>query len=185
MTPAKLRSSRFALIGTTTIAVVILSGFVGHFFPREPIVKEASALYKVVEVIDGDTIRVEMNNQIEILRLLGIDTPEISSPYTSEECYGRESSEKARELLEDKEVYLIPDPESSDRDKYGRLLRYAFLPGGVFINAELIKGGYAFNYIYEPFQFMKQFDYLEKRAKENRLGLWGEECDYYFEIENK
>jgi endonuclease YncB( thermonuclease family) len=29
--------------------------------------------------------------------------------------------------------------------------------------------------MYEPFQFMKQFDYLEKQAKEKRLGLWSRE----------
>ena len=80
-------------------------------------------------------------------------------------------------------VYLIPDSLSSNQGKYGRILRYVFLQDGLLINAELIKEGFGFNYIYEPFQFMKQFDYLEKQAKENRLGLWGEECNYYFEIE--
>jgi micrococcal nuclease len=77
--------------------------------------------------------------------------------------------------MENQLVYLIPDPMNSNRDKYSRLLRYVFLEDGTLINAKLIKEGFAFNYTYEPFQFMKQFDYLEKQAKENRLGLWGGE----------
>lgn len=178
MTLTKLRLSKLIFIAIA----LVLAGLIGYFLPHKPVIKEVPALYKVVEVIDGDTIRVEFNNQIETVRLLGIDTPEIIPP---EECFGMEASQKAKELLEEQNVYLISDPLSSDTDKYDRLLRYVFLPKGEFINAELVKQGYAFNYIYEPFQFMKQFDYLEKQAKENKVGLWSEECDYYFEIENK
>ena len=79
--------------------------------------------------------------------------------------------------------FFLDEPQSSDRGKYGRLLRYIFLPSGEFINVKLIKEGYAFNYIYKPFQFMKQFDYLEKQAKGKRLGLWSGKYDYHFEIE--
>jgi len=182
MIQARLKLSKWIFI---IVVAIILSGLIGYFFPHELTIKEVPVLYRVVEVIDGDTVKVEMNGQIEIVRLLGIDTPEVSTQYTSEECYGKEASEKTKELLENKEIYLIPDPQSLDRDTYGRLLRYVFLPDGAFINAELIKEGYAFNYIYGPFQFMEHFDYLEKQAKESRLGLWGEICDYYFEIENQ
>lgn len=177
MTPAKLKLSKLILIAIA----LVLAGLIGYSIPHKPVIKEVPAFYKVVEVIDGDTIQVEFNNQIETVRLLGIDTPEITP---SEECFGMKASQKAKELLKEQNVYLIPDSLSSDKDKYDRLLRYVFLPNGEFINAELIKEGYAFNYIYEPFQLMKQFDYLEKQAKENRLGLWDEECNYYFEIEN-
>ena len=173
----KLNKRTFAIL-----VVVTLFGLIGYFFPHKPIIKETPALYKVIEVIDGDTIKVKMNNQIETVRLLGINTPEVLSPYTSEECYGKEASQKTKEILTNKKVYLIPDPYSSDRGKYGRLLRYIFLSNGEFVNAELIKKGYAFNYIYEPFQFMKYFDLLEKEAKENRIGLWSKKCNYYFKI---
>lgn len=85
---------------------------------------------------------------------------------------------KTKEFLENKEVYLVPDPQTSDRDKYDRLLRYVFLTNGQFINEELVKEGYAFNYIFEPFQFMKLFAQDEKEAKEKNLGLWSNVCDY-------
>jgi len=138
--------------------------------------KEAPATYRVVEVIDGDTIKVDIGENVETVRLIGIDTPEIANPHHPKDDYfGPEAARYAKQLLERKLVYLIPDPMQSNRDKYNRLLRYVFLEDGTLINAKLIKEGFAFNYIYEPFQFMKQFDYLEKQAKENRLGLWGGE----------
>jgi micrococcal nuclease len=139
-------------------------------------IKEAPALYRVVEVIDGDTVKVDIGGEIETVRLVGMDTPEIANPYNPREDYfGPEAARYAKQLLEKQSVYLIPDPMQSNRDKYNRLLRYVFLEDGTLINAKLIKEGFAFNYMYEPFQFMKQFDYLEKQAKENRLGLWGSE----------
>ena len=179
MTLAKSKLSKQILV---VVIVGVLSGLVGYFVPHKVVVREKPVLYKVVGVIDGDTIRVKMNNQIETVRLLGINTPEVENPYKHQECFGQEASKETKELLNNKEVYLIPDPQSSDRGKYGRLLRYVFLPNGEFVNTELVKEGYAFNYIYEPFQFMKYFDFLEKKAKENRLGLWSDKCNYYFEI---
>jgi micrococcal nuclease len=137
-------------------------------------IKKVPALYRVVTVIDGDTIRVDIEETTETVRLIGIDTPEIANPHSSREDYfGPEAAQYVRQLLEGQLVYLIPDPMNSNRDKYGRLLRYVFLEDGTLINAKLVEEGFAFNYMYEPFQFMKQFDYLEKQAKENRLGLWG------------
>ncbi len=136
-------------------------------------IKEVPALYRVARVIDGDTIKVDIAGEIETVRLIGIDTPEITGPHNPQDDYfGPEAAQYARQLLENQSVYLIPDPMQSNRDKYNRLLRYVFLEDGALVNAKLIAEGYAYNYMYEPFQFTKQFDYLEKQAKENRLGLW-------------
>ena len=137
------------------------------------IIKQAPALYRVVQVIDGDTIKVDFEGKIENVRLIGIDTPEIAGPYNPQNDYfGPEAAQYTKKLLENQSVYLIPDPMQSNRDKYNRLLRYIFLEDGTFFNAKLIKEGYAYNYMYEPFQFSKQFDYWEKQAKEKHLGLW-------------
>lgn len=135
--------------------------------------KEVSALSRVLAVIDGDTIRVDIAGIVETVRLIGIDAPEISRPgRPGPDYFGPQAAQYAKKLLENKSVYLIPDPMHSNRDKYGRLLRYVFLEDGTLVNAKLVENGYAYNYIYEPFQFMKQFDYLEKQAREKHLGLW-------------
>lgn len=148
-----------------------------YFQPRiiekEAVIK-TPVFYKIVDVIDGDTIEVEINDKQELVRLIGINAPEVDSPYTKQECFGPEASGYAKKLLDKKGVYLIPDSNGQDRDKYNRLLRYVFLPNGLFVNAEILKNGFAYNYIYEPFEFMKQFDFWEKEAKENKIGLWGE-----------
>lgn len=184
MIQAKLQLNRFLVLLIVLLAIetVVVTDIYYQTTKHKIVIKEIPTLYKVVEIIDGDTIAVEMNNKNETVRLLGIDSPETENPYKPVECFGDKSTQKAKELLEEQEIYLIPDPLSSDRGIYDRLLRYIFLQDGTLVNAVLIKEGYAFNYIYEPFQFMKYFDYLEKQAKEDRLGLWSEECDYYFEV---
>jgi micrococcal nuclease len=172
MTLSKLKLNKLIFIGM----IAILVGILVYLFFSKLIIKNLTNFYKVIEVIDGDTIKVKFNTHIETVRLIGVNTPEI---IPTKECFGKEALQKTKELLEGKDVYLIPDPLSSNRDKYGRLLRYVFLPNGLLVNAELIREGFGFAYIYEPFQFMKQFDYLEKQAKEKRLGLWGEKCNYF------
>ena len=162
-----------SIIFIITLGLLVFTAI--YFQPRvieKEITTKVPVLYKVVNVIDGDTIQVELDGKLEMVRLLGIDTQEIDSPYTEEECFGEEAGEYLRQLLDNKEVYLIPDKQSSNRDKYERLLRYVFLPDGLFVDAELIKNGYAYNYIYEPFEFMKYFDFLEKEAREDARGLW-------------
>lgn len=129
--------------------------------------------FRVLQVIDGDTILVQIGFRKEMIRLLGVDTPEIKSPYTEEECFGKEASKKTKDLLLKQRVYLLKDKNAPNRDKYGRLLRYVFLEDGKFVNAELIKGGYAFLYILEPLEFGDYFQYLEEKAKEQKAGLWG------------
>jgi micrococcal nuclease len=169
------------LIVLAIISVIVFFTF--YFFkfriseeikaPAAEVKEIISGIYQITRVIDGDTIEVKINGKQELVRLIGVNTPEVDSPYTKQECFGLEASDYAKKLLDKKEVYLIPDKQSSDRDKYNRLLRYVFLPDGLFVDAELIKNGYAYNYLYEPFEFMKQFDFWEKEAKKNKIGLWG------------
>ncbi|MFA5747089.1 MAG: thermonuclease family protein [Candidatus Paceibacterota bacterium] len=182
----KLRSNNRLIF----ILFFISAGFAGYYFfaALDPVLgpagkdeEEKPLPYSVEEIIDGDTIKVEMGGKTETIRLIGIDTPEIASPYGEEECFGKEASEEAKKILEGQKVFLSADPMVSDKDKYGRLLRYVFLADGEFVNAELVKGGYAFNYPYENFQYLDNFNDLEKQAREDRSGLWGEGCDYYFE----
>jgi DNA/RNA endonuclease YhcR with UshA esterase domain len=111
--------------------------------------KETPHLYRVVKVIDGDTIKADIAGEIETVRLVGMDTPEIANPHHPQDDYfGPEAAQYAKKLLENQSVYLIPDPMQSNRDKYNRLLRYVFLEDGTLVNAKLIEEGYAYNYIY-------------------------------------
>ncbi len=74
---------------------------------------------------------------------------------------------------------LARDPGVPNEDKYGRLLRYVFLEDGTLVNRVLVAEGYAFYYFVEPFAYAQEFALLEKQARQNRVGLWSAECDYF------
>jgi len=116
---------------------------------------------KVVDVYDGDTFVIESG---EAVRLLGIDTPEIGEP----------GADIAKDFLEKlvlgKEVRLERD--SVDKDDHNRLLRYVYV-GDLFVNAELIRKGYAEVKFYPPnLRYKEEFEELEKTASRLKKGLW-------------
>ena len=63
-----------------------------------------STYYTVTGVVDRDTIKISMNGREETLRLIGIDTPETVDPRKPVQCFGREASDKAKELLAGKKM---------------------------------------------------------------------------------
>ncbi|MCL4267622.1 MAG: thermonuclease family protein [Anaerolineae bacterium] len=89
----------------------------------------------VTRIIDGDTIEVANNGASYRLRYIGMDTPERGQPFFA-------AATAANGLLvEGQTVTLVKDV--SETDRYGRLLRYVYLPDGIFVNAELVAQGYA------------------------------------------
>jgi len=131
--------------------------------------------FEVIKVVDGDTVDVKINGKTERLRLIGINTPETVDPRKPVECFGREASAKAKELLLNQKVFLEADDTQDERDKYGRLLRYLYREDGLFYNLEIIKQGYAYEYTYQvPYIYQQQFKAAEDYARENKLGLWAE-----------
>ncbi|OGG42492.1 hypothetical protein A3A21_02790 [Candidatus Jorgensenbacteria bacterium RIFCSPLOWO2_01_FULL_45_25b] len=128
---------------------------------------------KAIRVIDGDTIEIEGGEKV---RYIGIDAPESVDPRRKVECFGKEAAEKNKELVEGKEVALEKD--ISERDKYGRLLRYVYVKNAdgaeLFVNAELVKEGYANTSTYPPDVTQSAlFREKEKEARVKKIGLWG------------
>jgi micrococcal nuclease len=131
-------------------------------------------LYTVVKYDDGDTIMVDMNGTTETLRFVGVDTPETHDPRKVVQCYGPEASAFTKKLISDAggKVRLSSDPESTNRDRYDRLLRYIYLPDGRLVQDELLKSGHAFYYPYFPFTKAKQFEAEQTIARQQKQGLW-------------
>src|SRR5689334_4640170 len=103
--------------------------------PLLPIAQPADLpIATVVRVIDGDTVDVRLEGQVVRLRLIGIDTPEVVDPRRPVECFGREASARAHELLDGQTVAVESDPTQGDTDRYGRLLRYIWLSDGRLFN---------------------------------------------------
>lgn len=139
----------------------------------EPQVKQPpqEETYLVTRVIDGDTIEIESGQKI---RYIGIDTPETVYPSKPVECFGKEASNKNKELVEGKEVKLVKDV--SETDKYGRLLRYVWI-GDTFVNDYLVRYGYAYASTYPPdVKYSEQFVQAQEEARVNSRGLWGSVC---------
>jgi micrococcal nuclease len=128
----------------------------------------AKDLFQVTEVVDGDTIKV---STIGTLRLIGMDTPETRDPRKPVQCFGREASKRAKELLSGKKVYLEYDP-ANKIDKYGRTLAYVYREDGLFYNAEMIKQGFAHSYVQFPHPRLDEFNTYQREARENNLGFW-------------
>jgi len=135
----------------------------------------ASETGTVVEVVDGDTLKVELGGALEKIRLIGVDTPETVHPQKPVEFFGKEAAAFTRRMALNRVVRLEEDPEGDTRDKYGRLLRYVFLPDGKLLNAEIIAQGYGHAYTRFPFSRMEEFRALEREAREATRGLWGAE----------
>lgn len=79
----------------------------------------------ITRVVDGDTVKAQINGVTETVRLIGIDTPETKHPRIGKEPYGQEASDYTTALLEGKKVVLEYDFET--RDRYDRLLAYIYL----------------------------------------------------------
>ena len=127
----------------------------------------------LVKVVDGDTIDVTINGTKERVRLIGIDTPETKKPNTPVECFGPEASAFTTSLLpEGTLLHLERDVEA--RDKYDRLLAYAYLTDGTFVNLEIVRQGYASVLTIPPnVAHADEFVQAARAAEAADAGLWG------------
>ncbi len=142
---------------------------------RTAIIQSQPGMFTVTHVNDGDTIIVrQAGGGEETVRFLGVDTPEVKDPRKPVQCFGEAASAHTKAVIAvGSGVRLAPDPEDTDRDKYGRLLRYVYLPDGTLYNAQLIKDGYGFAYTVFPITKLDEFKALEVDARSHNRGLWG------------
>jgi micrococcal nuclease len=134
--------------------------------------RTATAEYTVVAVTDGDTIEVvDASGDRDIVRLLGVDTPETHHPTEPVECFGPEAAAYTTLRLTGRSVRLEGDVEA--RDRYDRRLAYVTV-GGERFNDELLRLGYAELLVIEPnHAHARTMLQAELEAKREGLGLWG------------
>lgn len=135
----------------------------------------------VKRAIDGDTLELADGARV---RLIGIDTPEMhDSPKLNRDsqrsgqdvaaikALGRRAYEFTKGLVEGKQVSLEFDIEKYD--KYKRLLAYAYLKDGTFVNAKIVEEGYASLMTFPPnVKYADLFLRLYQQARGNKRGLW-------------
>jgi micrococcal nuclease len=127
---------------------------------------------RVVKVVDGDTIHVQLGGAREKVRYIGVDTPETKHPTKGVQCYGQQASQFNAGLVSGEQVRLVRDVE--ERDRYGRLLAYVYrVRDGLFVNAELARLGYAQPLSIPPdVRYAERFAGLARQAREQGRGLW-------------
>lgn len=147
--------------------------------PEDITLEPDNNLYRVVRVVDGDTIVVEKDEIEYKVRLIGVDTPETVDPRKDTECFGIEASNYLKDLLDNKYVYLEGDETQSNKDRYERLLRYVYLEDLTLVNKIIIDKGYGFEYTYDlPYKYQGEFKEAQINAEQNKKGLWAEDaCD--------
>jgi micrococcal nuclease len=147
--------------------------------PPEGVPSPAQAAV-VDRVVDGDTVRVRVDrpggdipptDSVRV-RLLNIDAPELDHPDRGEDCGAAQATELVEELTPPgATVWLVPDVE--DRDVYDRPLRGVFTDDGVFVNAEVVRAGWAEVVLFEPNdRFHEPLLPIERHAREAGRGAW-------------
>lgn len=129
----------------------------------------ASAL--VTRDVDGDTVHVLVGGRDESVRLIGVDTPEISWGDRPGECFGPQAAAYTRARLQGRRVRLVFD--LARRDRYGRLLAYVYL-GRELVNMTLVRLGFARADAVPPdTRLSAAFVAAERSARAAARGMWG------------
>lgn len=141
--------------------------------------------YKLIRVVDGDTIVVDYKGSHEKIRLIGIDTPEASiNPKTHRDAkrsktdvdtiiaQGKKATTFVEQVLQDEEFVLV-EFDVQKRDRYQRLLGYIYLLDGRMLNEMIVRSGYASLMTIPPnIKYKKRFLNAYKAARKEKLGLW-------------
>jgi micrococcal nuclease len=121
----------------------------------------------LVRVIDGDTIRVRIGKKQFNLRYIGIDAPEWNK---QKACFGREATAINKSLLKGT---LRLEKDITDKDSFGRLLRYVWLADGRMVNEEVVKAGAAVAQAYPPdLKHQERLNLANDTARHLAAGLW-------------
>jgi micrococcal nuclease len=132
--------------------------------------------YRVVRVVDGDTVVLLVDGKQEKVRLIGVDTPETVKPNTPVQPYGPEASRFTKNLLTGESVFMETDPGGAGtQDRFKRELAFLYrAPDGLFVNLELVRQGYGRVYRKVKFKYRDIFEEVEATTKAQHKGLWGE-----------
>lgn len=133
----------------------------------------------VKKVVDGDTFYVNgKDGKDEKIRLIGIDAHETRKNFKKPVgFYGKEATAYLKQQVLYKKVRLEYD--IGKKDRYGRTLAYAYLENGKFINADLVRYGYAVVLTVSPnVKYAEKFYLYQQEARTKKRGLWGVSVKY-------
>lgn len=162
------------LLLTAFVCVLV---YAGHADAQKLIHPSKLESAEVTRAIDGDTLEVKLKGQVEKVRLIGVDAPDLNEANKRTKCFAQAAwSFTEDHLLYLDTVELESDETQGDRDKDGRLLRYVWYNNGNF-NEFLIKKGFAYEASNKPYKYQKEFRVAQKYAEKSKWGLFDKnEC---------
>ena len=143
------------------------------FHTKPAISQQKTGLLEISKFVDGDTFWVlNERGQNEKIRLIGINTPEARRTGRTEvEYFRKEASNYVKKILTGRKVRLAYNVQRKDR--YKRTLAYVYLEDGTFLNALLVKEGYATAATFPPnVKYSEYFVKLEREARAQKKGMW-------------
>ena len=131
---------------------------------------------KLSKCVDGDTIKVKIDNKEYTVRMLAIDTPESVHPKKKVEYYGKEASEYTCNIVSNaKKIELEYDSGSDKTDKYDRLLAWVIVDGEL-LQDKLVSLGYAkVAYLYGDYKYTSLLEEHQELASARNLGIWNQQ----------
>ncbi|MEM7008009.1 MAG: thermonuclease family protein [Thermodesulfobacteriota bacterium] len=154
----------------TLYLLFVIFIFVAYYIFQQADKTPDSAEYRVIEVLDGDTVVIDDPKRSRV-RYLGIDTPEIALEDSPGEPMAKEAWDYNSKLVEGQSVKLEFDEKQYD--PYGRILAHVYVDG-LLVNEELLKQGFATVLIIEPNDMYSDKIYdAVNLAKSQKKGLWG------------
>lgn len=134
---------------------------------------ELVGTFNVVQIVDGDTVVLDVFGKYESVRLVGIDAPEVNWETESPECYAFEARDRVEELLAGRQATLLRDLSQDDRDTYGRMLGYILLEDGRDLGELLLREGYVREFTFKkPYAKQSVFRAAETEAQAAGKGIF-------------
>lgn len=134
-----------------------------------------SDAYRLLRVVDGDTMVVAGLGQTATVRLLGIDAAELSAKNTKDTCWAFKAKDRLNDLVDTSNLFLKSDPTQENKDKYGRWLRYVEV-GQTDVAEVLLTEGLAETYPYFKVSRGEHYQQVVNEAMLEKQGKWGGEC---------
>jgi len=130
---------------------------------------------QVLDVVDGNTIRLNLGDRVETVRYIGINAKQTTQPAKAPSQSGGDITDVNRQLVARQQVRLELDAQ--ERDREGRLLAYVFVADRM-VNAELVRRGSAETMTIQPnVRYRDLFITLEQEARDDRRGLWANQSE--------
>ena len=115
---------------------------------------------RVVKVVDGDTFDLMFEEKKIRVRMFGIDSPERG------QAFNVKAKDFTASIIAGKEVRVI----IRNKDRYGRFVCEVYLGDSTYVNAEIVKAGYAWHFT--RYSDNVELAELQDEARNDRRGLW-------------